>query len=233
MVRRDINPVVAVVTGCCVVVLVSTTAALLMLLLLRLLPIDHACATAGSAATTVQSRVVANLILLFLVLYIECMCSNVERSSVRKESVFWLVWRSKDSTSVMVVVDFRVLLRFHGHDVTWSQPYQPYFESPSELRGSPWRLPENARTKTKSDPSRWLLLDFALVALAACCCALISILSLLLLTTRQGLLHTLYLHCKHNMLTKFESKSARVKGLAFHPVRPWVCASLHNGVVQL
>lgn len=35
------------------------------------------------------------------------------------------------------------------------------------------------------------------------------------------------------MLTKFESKSARVKGLAFHPVRPWVCASLHNGVVQL
>ena len=34
------------------------------------------------------------------------------------------------------------------------------------------------------------------------------------------------------MLTKFESKSARVKGLAFHPVRPWVCASLHNGVIQ-
>ena len=35
------------------------------------------------------------------------------------------------------------------------------------------------------------------------------------------------------MLTKFESKSARVKGLAFHPVRPWVCSSLHNGVIQL
>jgi coatomer subunit alpha len=35
------------------------------------------------------------------------------------------------------------------------------------------------------------------------------------------------------MLTKFESKSARVKGLAFHPFRPWVCASLHNGVIQL
>lgn len=35
------------------------------------------------------------------------------------------------------------------------------------------------------------------------------------------------------MLTKFESKSARVKGLAFHPVRPWVCATLHNGVIQL
>jgi len=34
-------------------------------------------------------------------------------------------------------------------------------------------------------------------------------------------------------LTKFESKSARVKGLAFHPVRPWICASLHNGVIQL
>lgn len=24
-----------------------------------------------------------------------------------------------------------------------------------------------------------------------------------------------------------------MKGLAFHPVRPWVCASLHNGVIQL
>jgi len=35
------------------------------------------------------------------------------------------------------------------------------------------------------------------------------------------------------MLTKFESKSARVKGLSFHPIRPWICASLHNGVIQL
>lgn len=35
------------------------------------------------------------------------------------------------------------------------------------------------------------------------------------------------------MLTKFESKSARVKGLAFHPVRPWICASLHNGAIQI
>ena len=35
------------------------------------------------------------------------------------------------------------------------------------------------------------------------------------------------------MLTKFETKSNRVKGLAFHPSRPWVLASLHNGVVQL
>ena len=35
------------------------------------------------------------------------------------------------------------------------------------------------------------------------------------------------------MLTKFETKSNRVKGLAFHPNRPWVLASLHNGVVQL
>ncbi|RUS90316.1 hypothetical protein EGW08_001914 [Elysia chlorotica] len=35
------------------------------------------------------------------------------------------------------------------------------------------------------------------------------------------------------MLTKFETKSARVKGLTFHPKRPWVLASLHNGVVQL
>ncbi|PIA18421.1 Coatomer, alpha subunit [Coemansia reversa NRRL 1564] len=35
------------------------------------------------------------------------------------------------------------------------------------------------------------------------------------------------------MLTKFETKSSRVKGVAFHPKRPWVLASLHNGSVQL
>ncbi|KAJ1922602.1 hypothetical protein IWQ60_006417 [Tieghemiomyces parasiticus] len=35
------------------------------------------------------------------------------------------------------------------------------------------------------------------------------------------------------MLTKFETKSNRVKGLAFHPKRPWILAALHNGCVQL
>ncbi|DBA03503.1 TPA: hypothetical protein N0F65_011404 [Lagenidium giganteum] len=35
------------------------------------------------------------------------------------------------------------------------------------------------------------------------------------------------------MLTKFESKSNRVKGLAFHCSRPWILTSLHNGVIQL
>ncbi|KAI9302093.1 coatomer protein alpha subunit [Cunninghamella echinulata] len=35
------------------------------------------------------------------------------------------------------------------------------------------------------------------------------------------------------MLTKFESKSNRVKGIAFHHKRPWILASLHNGCVQL
>lgn len=35
------------------------------------------------------------------------------------------------------------------------------------------------------------------------------------------------------MLTKFETKSARVKGLCFHPFRPWLLASLHSGAVQL
>ncbi|KAI8065150.1 coatomer WD associated region-domain-containing protein [Gongronella butleri] len=35
------------------------------------------------------------------------------------------------------------------------------------------------------------------------------------------------------MLTKFESKSNRVKGIAFHPKRPWILASLHNGSIQL
>lgn len=35
------------------------------------------------------------------------------------------------------------------------------------------------------------------------------------------------------MLTKFETKSARVKGLCFHPKRPWILTSLHSGVIQL
>jgi coatomer protein complex subunit alpha (xenin) len=35
------------------------------------------------------------------------------------------------------------------------------------------------------------------------------------------------------MLTKFESKSNRVKGLSFHPIRPWILTSLHNGILQL
>lgn len=35
------------------------------------------------------------------------------------------------------------------------------------------------------------------------------------------------------MLIKFENKSDRVKGLAFHPKRPWILASLHSGAVQL
>merc|ERR1712227_1067540 len=35
------------------------------------------------------------------------------------------------------------------------------------------------------------------------------------------------------MLTKFETKSPRVKGLAFHPKRPWILSSLHNGCIQL
>eukprot|EP00002_Diphylleia_rotans_P021045 TRINITY_DN4090_c0_g1_i4.p1 TRINITY_DN4090_c0_g1~~TRINITY_DN4090_c0_g1_i4.p1 ORF type:complete len:1144 (-),score=254.36 TRINITY_DN4090_c0_g1_i4:279-3710(-) len=35
------------------------------------------------------------------------------------------------------------------------------------------------------------------------------------------------------MLVKFETKSNRVKGLSFHNKRPWILASLHNGVIQL
>ncbi|KAG9449882.1 hypothetical protein H6P81_009847 [Aristolochia fimbriata] len=35
------------------------------------------------------------------------------------------------------------------------------------------------------------------------------------------------------MLTKFETKSNRVKGLSFHNKRPWILASLHTGVIQL
>ncbi|CAJ0573308.1 unnamed protein product, partial [Mesorhabditis spiculigera] len=35
------------------------------------------------------------------------------------------------------------------------------------------------------------------------------------------------------LLINFETKSARVKGVSFHPTRPWVLASLHNGHIQL
>ncbi|KAM7263998.1 hypothetical protein ACFE04_001681 [Oxalis oulophora] len=35
------------------------------------------------------------------------------------------------------------------------------------------------------------------------------------------------------MLTKFETKSNRVKGLSFHTKRPWILASLHSGVIQI
>lgn len=34
-------------------------------------------------------------------------------------------------------------------------------------------------------------------------------------------------------ISLFETKSQRVKGLAFHPTRPWLLASLHTGVIQL
>eukprot|EP01125_Pyxidicula_operculata_P014109 TRINITY_DN4687_c0_g1_i1.p1 TRINITY_DN4687_c0_g1~~TRINITY_DN4687_c0_g1_i1.p1 ORF type:complete len:1292 (-),score=383.08 TRINITY_DN4687_c0_g1_i1:315-4190(-) len=36
-----------------------------------------------------------------------------------------------------------------------------------------------------------------------------------------------------SFINVFETKSNRVKGVAFHPTRPWVLASLHNGVIQL
>ncbi|EGV65925.1 hypothetical protein CANTEDRAFT_101526 [Yamadazyma tenuis ATCC 10573] len=35
------------------------------------------------------------------------------------------------------------------------------------------------------------------------------------------------------MLTKFESKSSRAKGVALHPKRPWVLVSLHSSTIQL
>lgn len=33
--------------------------------------------------------------------------------------------------------------------------------------------------------------------------------------------------------TRPQTKSNRVKGLSFHPKRPWILASLHSGVIQL
>ena len=35
------------------------------------------------------------------------------------------------------------------------------------------------------------------------------------------------------MLLKFQNRSTRVKGLSFHPKRPWLLVSLHDGVIQL
>jgi coatomer subunit alpha len=35
------------------------------------------------------------------------------------------------------------------------------------------------------------------------------------------------------MLVKFEAKSSRVKGLSFHPIRPWIISSLHSGEIQV
>jgi len=35
------------------------------------------------------------------------------------------------------------------------------------------------------------------------------------------------------MKLKFETKSARVKGICFHPSKPWVITSLHSGEIQI
>lgn len=35
------------------------------------------------------------------------------------------------------------------------------------------------------------------------------------------------------LITKFEAKSSRVKGVAFHPSLPWLLAAHHNGSVQI
>lgn len=35
------------------------------------------------------------------------------------------------------------------------------------------------------------------------------------------------------MIVKFSNKSERVKGLSFHPSRPWLLAGLHTGSIQL
>ena len=35
------------------------------------------------------------------------------------------------------------------------------------------------------------------------------------------------------MELKFEQKCSRVKGLCFHPTRPWLLITLHTGEIQL
>lgn len=41
------------------------------------------------------------------------------------------------------------------------------------------------------------------------------------------------INCEMELENIFESTSVRVKGLTFHPKRPWVLAALHNGQIQL
>lgn len=36
-----------------------------------------------------------------------------------------------------------------------------------------------------------------------------------------------------SLITKYEAKCSRVKGLAFHPSLPWLLAAHHNGSVQI
>lgn len=36
-----------------------------------------------------------------------------------------------------------------------------------------------------------------------------------------------------SLITKYEAKSSRVKGVAFHPTLPWLLAAHHNGTVQI
>lgn len=38
---------------------------------------------------------------------------------------------------------------------------------------------------------------------------------------------------RFKMIVKFETKTQRVKGLSFHPTKPWLLTSLHTGTVQL
>jgi len=37
----------------------------------------------------------------------------------------------------------------------------------------------------------------------------------------------------NHMKLKFEAKSPRVKGVAFHPSKPWLITSLHSGAIQI
>ena len=36
-----------------------------------------------------------------------------------------------------------------------------------------------------------------------------------------------------SLTKKFETHTARVKGICFHPTRPWIITSLHSGIIQI
>ena len=56
---------------------------------------------------------------------------------------------------------------------------------------------------------------------------LLTAYSILLEGTVRGIARCVQMHIK------WEQSSSRVKGLAFHPRRPWVITSLHSGDIQV
>lgn len=53
------------------------------------------------------------------------------------------------------------------------------------------------------------------------------------MTTSQSVASKQDTNNTNNLIIKFDHKSNRVKGVAFHPTRPWVLTSHYNGSIQI